>query len=214
VALPSPLYVILDPEAARGRDLLSLLDAILAGGCRMVQLRDKRRPPADLYPVARALGERCRQAGALFVVNDRADLALAVGAGGLHVGQDDLPAAAARRLLPAGMILGVSTHDAGQARRALADGADYIAVGSVFPTGSKAGFELVGPELVAALRPEIPVPLVGIGGITADNAARVIAAGADGVAVISAVCAAPDPEAATRRLAERLQTALESRPRD
>lgn len=207
MTLPSPLYVILDQEAARRRDLGSLLEAILAGGCRLVQLRDKHTPLAELYVVARALSERCRQAGALFIVNDRADLALAVGAGGLHVGQDDLPAAVARRILPRGMVLGVSTHDTEQARRALADGADYVAVGSIFPTGTKAGFQLVGPDLVRKLRPEIPVPLVGIGGITADNAAAVIEAGADAVAVISAVCAADDPEAATRGLMERLELA-------
>jgi thiamine-phosphate pyrophosphorylase len=92
------------------------------------------------------------------------------------------------------------------------DGADYVAVGSIFPTGSKAGFQLVGTELLRNLRSEISVPLVGIGGITLDNAEQVVAAGADGVAVISAVCAAPDPEAATRRLMERLTTALRARP--
>jgi thiamine-phosphate diphosphorylase len=195
--LPSPLYVILDQQVARQRDLGSLLEAILAGGCRLVQLRDKHTPLSELYAVARAFSDRCRQAGALFIV---------------HVGQDDLPASVARRILPAGMVLGVSTHDPEQARRALADGADYVAVGSVFPTGTKAGFQLVGPDLVRKLRPEIPVPLVGIGGITADNAAQVIEAGADAVAVISAVCAADDPEAATRRLIERLGPAP-SRPR-
>jgi thiamine-phosphate pyrophosphorylase len=207
MALPSSLYVILDPEVTRGRALPAVLDAVLAGGCRLVQLRDKRTPLAELYALALALAERCRRAGALFIVNDRADLALAVGAGGLHVGQEDLPAAAARRILPPGMMLGVSTHDPDQARRALADGADYVAVGSIFPTGTKAGFQLVGPELMRALRPEIPVPLVGIGGITADNASAVLEAGADAVAVISAVCAADDPEAATRRLIERLEPA-------
>ena len=206
--LPSPLYVILDREVARGRDMLSLLDAVLAGGCRMIQLREKHMPLAELYPLAEAMAERTRRAGALFIVNDRADLALAVGAGGLHIGQDDLPASAARRLLPSSTVLGVSTHDGRQARQALADGADYVAVGSIFPTGTKTGFQLVGPELVRNLRPEIPVPLVGIGGITLDNAEQVVQAGADGVAVISAVCAAPDPEAATRRLMERLARAL------
>lgn len=212
--LPSPLYVILDREAARGRDLVRLLDAILDGGCRMVQLRDKHAPLAELYSVAGALRERCRRAGAVFIVNDRADLALAIDADGLHVGQDDLPAAVARRILRPGMILGVSTHEVGQARQALADGADYIAVGSIFPTGTKAGFQLVGPELLRTLRPEIPAPLVGIGGITEDNAEEVIAAGADAVAVISAVCAAPDPGAAARRLMERLETALRGRRAD
>jgi thiamine-phosphate pyrophosphorylase len=199
VRLPSPLYVILDPEAARGRALPELLDAVLAGGGRLVQLRDKTLPMADLLPLARALRARCRAAGALFIVNDRADLALAVGADGLHVGQDDLPAAAARRLLPPPIRLGVSTHDPAQARQAVADGADYVAVGSMFPSATKAGFQLVGPDLVRRVRPEIRRPLVAIGGITEANVAEVMAAGADAVAVISAVCGAPDPEAATAR---------------
>lgn len=197
--LPSPLYVILDREVARGRALPELLDAVLAGGCRLVQLRDKTLPMAELLPLARALRARCRAAGAHFFVNDRADLALAADADGLHVGQDDLPAPAARRLLRPGMTLGVSTHDEVQARQAVADGADYVAVGSMFPTGSKTGFQLVGPALLQRVRPLISVPLVAIGGITEANVGEVIRAGADAVAVISAVCAAPDPAAATAR---------------
>jgi thiamine-phosphate pyrophosphorylase len=204
VRLPSPLYAILDRSVARGRDLPALLEAVLAGGCRLVQLREKTMPLVELFPLAQRLNRRCRDAGALFVVNDRADLALAADAGGLHVGQDDLPALEARRLLRPGMILGVSTHDEAQARRAVADGADYVAVGSIFPTATKAGFQLVGPDLIRRVRSVVPVPLVGIGGITADNAPAVLAAGADGVAVISAICAAPDPEAATRRFLERI----------
>lgn len=202
--LPSPLYAILDRSVARGRDLLALLDAVLAGGCRLVQLREKTMSLDELLPLARRLARRCRDMGALLIVNDRADLALAAGADGLHVGQDDLPARQARALLRPGMILGVSTHDPEQARRAVADGADYVAVGSIFPTTTKAGFQLVGPELIRRVRPEVPVPLVGIGGITAENAAAVLGAGADAVAVISAVCAAPDPEAATRAFLARI----------
>ena len=132
-------------------------------------------------------------------MNDRVDLALAVGADGVHLGQDDLPAKAARPLLRPGMILGISTHSVAQARAAQADGADYIAVGSMFATRSKADFELVGTDLLRKLRGEIRVPLIGIGGITHDNVREVIAAGADGVAVISAVCAADDPRAAAQR---------------
>src|SRR3989304_4699439 len=137
------------------------------------------------------------------MVHDRAGLALARDAAGRQVGRADPPAAAARRLLRPGMILGVSTHDARQAGRALADGADYIAVGSMLPPQTKPGFQLVGPELIRRIRPEVPVPIVGIGGITEDRAEAVIAAGADAVAVISAVCAAADPEAAPRPLLER-----------
>jgi thiamine-phosphate pyrophosphorylase len=204
VRLPSALYAILDRSVARGRDLPGLLDAVLAGGCRLVQLREKAMPLDELLPLARRLARRCREVGALLIVNDRADLALAAGADGLHVGQDDLPARQARALLRPNMILGVSTHDPEQARRAVTDGADYVAVGSIFPTTTKAGFQLVGPELIRRVRPEVPVPLVGIGGITAENAAAVLGAGADAVAVISALCAAPDPEAATRALLARI----------
>ena len=202
--LPSPLYVILDRSIARGLDLPDLLGAVLAGGCRLVQLREKTMPLDELLPLARGLARQCREAGALFIMNDRADLALACDADGLHVGQDDLPAREARALLRPGMILGVSTHDPEQARRAAADGADYVAVGSIFPTTTKAGFQLVGTDLIRRVRPEVSVPLVGIGGITPDNASAVLGAGADGVAVISAVCSAADPETSTRRFLERI----------
>jgi thiamine-phosphate pyrophosphorylase len=146
--------------------------------------------------------------GALFIVNDRADIAMAAGADGLHVGQDDMPARDARGLLRPGMVL-----DEEQARAAVADGADYVAVGSIFPTTSRTGFQLVGTALIRRVRPVIPVPLVAIGGITVDNAAEVIAAGADSVAVISAICAQADPESATRALLDRLRAAArEPRP--
>jgi thiamine-phosphate diphosphorylase len=213
LTLPTPLYVILDRGAAGGRDLGPLLDAVLEGGCRLVQLREKTMPLNELYPAARALRRRCREAACLFIVNDRVDLALALEADGVHVGQDDLPARETRRLLRPGMILGVSTHDESQARRARDDGADYVAVGSMYPTGSKPGFRLVGPDLVRRVRPEIPLPLVAIGGITVDNVAEVIRAGADAVAVISAVCAAPDPAAAARRFLETIRAARESAAR-
>ena len=193
------LYVVLDRTAARGRDLDDLLAAVIDGGSRMVQLREKEWPSGRLLPLAQRLRERCRRAGVTFIVNDRVDLALAVDADGVHLGQEDLPARVARPLLRAGMRLGISTHGVEQAQAAGNDGADYVAVGSMFATATKPDFELVGPALIRKLRPHIRVPLVGIGGITHDNVAEVVQAGADGVAVISAVCAAPDPAAATRR---------------
>jgi len=201
------LYVILDPAVAAGRDLMALLDAVIAGGCRMVQLRDKSSPAGHLVPMAERLQARCRQAGVTFIVNDRVDLAVAIGADGVHLGQDDLPPRLARPLLSPGMILGLSTHSVEQARRAQADGADYVAVGAMFPTRTKADFELVGPALVRAARPEIRVPLVGIGGIIPDNVGEVIRAGADGVAVISAVCAASDPAAASAHFLDAIRRA-------
>lgn len=201
------LYVVLDRTAAGDRDLDTLLAAVIAGGCRMVQLREKEWPSGRLLPLARRLRERARRAGVTFVVNDRVDLAVVVGADAVHLGQDDLPPAAARPLLPPGAILGVSTHSLEQAVAARDAGADYVAVGSMFATRTKPDFRLVGPGLIRTLRPRIDVPLIGIGGITPDNAGVVIEAGADGVAVISAVCAAADPEAATRRFLDRIREA-------
>ena len=201
------LYVILDRAAAEGRDLVEILDAVIAGGARMVQLREKTWPSGQLLPLAEWLRARCRQAGVTFVMNDRVDLAVVLEADGVHLGQDDLPPRLARPLLRPGMILGVSTHSVEQARRAQADGADYVAVGAMFPTQTKPDFELVGPALVRAVRPEIRVPLVGIGGITQQNVGEVIRAGADGVAVISAVCAAPDPAAASAHFLDAIRRA-------
>ena len=204
------LYVVLDRVAARGRSLDDLLAAVIDGGCRMVQLREKDWPSGRILPLAERLLRHARRAGVTFVVNDRVDLAVAIGADGVHLGQDDLPARAARPLLRPGMLLGISTHDIAQAHAARDAGADYVAVGAMFATATKADFQLVGPGLVRKLRPDIRVPLVGIGGITHDNVADVIRAGADGVAVISAVCGAPDPAAATRRFLEIIRDARPS----
>ena len=136
---------------------------------------------------------------------------MAVGADGVHLGQDDLPPAAARAMLKPGMILGLSTHSVAQAEAAQAAGADYVAVGSMYPTATKPEFQLVGPALVRELRPRIRAPLVAIGGITATNAGEVIAAGADAVAVVSAVCGAPDPAAAARAFVKVIETARGAR---
>lgn len=204
------LYVVLDRAAARGRSLDDLLAAVIDGGCRMVQLRDKDTPSGGVLPLAERLLARARHAGVTFIVNDRVDLAVALGADGVHLGQDDLPARLARPLLRPGMLLGISTHDVTQAHAARDAGADYIAVGSMFATTTKPDFQLVGPGLVRKLRGDIRVPLVGIGGITHDNVADVIRAGADGVAVISAVCGAPDPSVATRRFLDIIRDARPS----
>ena len=200
------LYVVLDRAAARGRSLDDLLAAVVDGGGRMVQLREKEWPSGLLWPIAERLLARARRAGITFIVNDRVDLAVGIGADGVHLGQNDLPARVARPLLRPGMILGVSTHSVAQAHAARDDGADYVAVGSMFATATTPDFELVGPSLLRKLRPDIRVPLVGIGGINHDNVADVIRAGADGVAVISAVCAAPDPTAAVRQFLDVIRT--------
>lgn len=205
------LYLVLDRAATAGRDLEDVLIAALQGGTEMVQLREKTWPSGTLLPVATRLLARCRAAGVPFIVNDRVDLAVAVDADGVHLGQDDLPPAAARALLGPRKILGLSTHSEAQAAAAQAAGADYVAVGSMFPTTSKPEFQLVGPALARKVRPLVGVPLIGIGGITPDNVGEVITAGCDGVAVISAVCAAPDPAAAARRFISAIDAARRGR---
>lgn len=201
------LYVILDRTASLERDLRDILDGVIRGGGRIVQFREKEWSSRQCLPLLEDLRRRAKSAGVSFVVNDRLDLALAVEADGFHIGQDDLPAPLARRLLPPSMFLGVSTHSLEQARRAQEEGADYVAVGSIFPTTTKPEFQLVGLDLLRAARRAVTAPLVAIGGITPDNAAEVIRAGADGVAVISAVCGASDPTRATRLFLERIHAA-------
>lgn len=188
------LCVITDAGLASGKDHVAVADAALAGGADVIQLRDKRGSLRDLLPQARAIQALCRGRGATFIVNDRVDLALAADADGAHVGQDDLPAEAARRLLGPGRLLGISTHDAAQARVAMAAGADYIGFGPMFATGTKeTGYTPRGLAALAGIRALVgPLPILAIGGITLDNVAEVIRAGATAPAVISAVVAAPD----------------------
>jgi thiamine-phosphate diphosphorylase len=170
-------------------------EGVLRAGARWIQLRDKTAPTGALARLARRVAGRVRAAGGVFVVNDRLDVALAVGADGVHLGQDDLSLGDARRLAP-GLVLGASTHGLDQAVAAEAAGADYVAVGAIFPTGSKAGFELAGLETLRRVRSRVRAPLVAIGGITLERVAPVLEAGADGLAVVSAIGGAPDPEAA------------------
>jgi thiamine-phosphate pyrophosphorylase len=196
------LYVIIDPAVAPRRDELEIANAALDGGARLIQLRDKTREKGLQLPVAEALQALCRERGALFIVNDHVDLALAVGADGVHVGQKDLPVAVVRRLAPA-MVIGCSTNNAEEARRAEADGADYVSVGRLFPTGSKDDTRPATAETLRAVKAAVSLPVCAIGGINETNIDEVLAAGADMAAVIAAVTAAPDVRAAARRLAAR-----------
>ncbi|MBI4842007.1 MAG: thiamine phosphate synthase [candidate division NC10 bacterium] len=202
------LCVITDPKLAPGRDHVGIAKAALAGGADMIQLRDKAGDLRELLPQARAIQALCRSQGAIFIVNDRLDLALAAGADGVHVGQEDLPAEAARRLLPPGRILGVSTHTPEQAEAARLGGADYIGFGPMFPSGTKdTGYTPRGLEGLRDLRAAISLPILAIGGITLDTVEGVIAAGATAPAVISAILAAPDIAAAAAAFRERVAAA-------
>lgn len=206
------LYVITDEALSGGRSHEEQTRAALAGGAGVIQLRDKTSASLRLYEAAVTMRKLCREAGALLIVNDRVDIALAADADGVHVGPDDLPVAVARRLLPGGLV-GAS---AGTVEEALAferDGADYLGVGAVYEArGSKADAGApVGPGRVADIRAAVRLPIVGIGGIKAANAAPVLAAGADGVAVITGVVAAPDIAAAARDLLTIIEGAKRAR---
>ncbi len=197
------LYVIIDPSLAEGREEVEIGRKALAGGARLLQLRDKTREKGLQLPIARALRAMCRERGAPFIVNDHVDLALAVDADGVHVGQKDLPVSAVRRLVPRKMIVGCSTNNPEEARRAEADGADYVSVGRLFATGSKQDTRPATTEALRAVKAAVSVPVCAIGGITEANIDEALAAGADMAAVIAAVIAAPDVTAAARRLAAR-----------
>ncbi len=208
------LYVIVDPSACRGRDPVSVARAAVRGGAGIIQLRDKSGDIPAMLALAREMGRAVREEGGLFVINDRADVALAAGADGVHVGQEDLPPEETRALLGGDAVIGLSLKTAGQVDAAPVESLSYGAIGGIFPTASKrqdlppAGLDGLA-ELAGRLRARAPgLPVVAISGIAVDNAASVIAAGADGIAVISAVCAAEDPEAAARALRREVDAAL------
>ena len=184
-----------------------MVRAALRGGAPSIQLRGKDQPAREQVDLARALLAETRAAGALLWVNDRLDVALAAGADGVHLGQDDLPMDAARRIVPAGFLIGISAETPELALAARRDGADYVGTGPVYPTGSKADAgDAIGLPRIADVARAIRIPVVGIGGISVANTADVIRAGAAGVAVISAVMQAADPEAATRALLAAIAT--------
>jgi thiamine-phosphate pyrophosphorylase len=195
-----PVYAIVDPLDT-GRSPVELATAFVAGGARLLQLRLPTATARELLEAARAIVPLARAHAATFLVNDRPDVARAAGADGVHLGQDDLPIAAARRVLGDGAIVGVSTHDTEQARTAAASGADYIGVGPIFSTTTKAdALPARGLDLLRAVRSLVSVPIVAIGGITPDTAPSVRAAGADAVAMIAGLVRTPDPAATVRAL--------------
>jgi thiamine-phosphate diphosphorylase len=199
------LYAILDPAACRGRDALAVAEAILAGGCAVLQLRDKRRSPAELTALAVALHARCRDAGVPFVINDHIQLAVSTHAEGLHLGQSDPSIEHARALVQPGTIVGLSTHTLAQALDAQARAADLIGFGPIFETRSKEQADPVtGLDALRATLRAVRIPVVAIGGITRENVARVADTGVAMAAAISALCAADDPEAAARAMHEHL----------
>ncbi|MBX5437164.1 MAG: thiamine phosphate synthase [Alicyclobacillaceae bacterium] len=192
------LYVVTD-ERPDGDSLLAAVQAAIAGGATAVQLRRKRDLGRRFVELGRAVRTLTREAGVLFVVNDRVDVAVLVDADGVHVGQDDIPCADARRLM-GDRIVGVSAETVEEALQAERDGADYLGVGSVYPTQSKPDAGFAGLDGLREIVRRLHIPVVGIGGINLANAADVMRCGACGIAVVSAVMSAPDPGEAARRL--------------
>jgi len=200
------LYPIVDAEVcrARGLDPLAVAEAYLEGGARVLQLRQKGGSSASFLELADALVSLARPVDALVVINDRADIARLSGAGGVHVGQDDLTPTDVRKVAGAGVVVGLSTHDEQQIDAALGGEATYIAVGPIFGTATKdTGYSARGLDLLGRAGGR-GKPVVAIGGITLDRVRSVVAAGATGIAVISDLLAGPSPEARTREFIARL----------
>jgi thiamine-phosphate pyrophosphorylase len=180
---------------------------IIHGGAKIIQLRDKQSSIAELLPVARQVKQLCAQSGVLFIVNDYLDLALAVDADGIHLGQKDLPVHVARRQLPVDKIIGSSVTKVSQATKVRDEGADYISVGAMFPTKNKRGAVVVGVDMLKQVKQAVSLPLVAIGGIDDRNVAEVVTAGADCLAVVDAILAKPDVTKATKRLVTKIKRA-------
>jgi len=210
----SGLYVIVDRQFAAGRDETDVTRMAIEGGASAIQLRDKQAAKGELLLVAQKLRKLCGQAGILFIVNDHLDLALAVDADGVHVGRHDLPLPVVRSALPIDKIVGCSVTTLSRAVEAQDEGADYIAVGSIFPTTTKSGTTVVGLDVLRQIKRRVSVPVVAIGGINRDNIGQVVEAGANSVAVVSAVLGEEDVREAGHQLVLQMKRASEERGTD
>ena len=192
-AFPSPFYAMADTLNRPELSFEGLTDALCAGGVRLLQLRVKQQPTRDFVALATEVQHICRRYQCTLIINDRVDIALAVEADGVHLGQEDLPLAAARKIVGREKIIGVSTHTVQQALAAEQEGADYIGFGPLFGTTTKAtGYTARGLEQLQEIRQQVRIPIVAIGGITTERAPAALRAGADAVALISDIVLAPD----------------------
>ena len=196
------IYLVTDDGCLQGRALIDCVRKALDGGVTLVQYRAKTASSAEMYAEALQLKALCDSFNVPLIINDRLDIAMAVGAAGVHLGQDDLPCAAARKLLGEDYIIGVSAHNPAEAKAALQSGADYLGCGAVFGTATKADVKKLGTDGLAAICKAKGLPVVGIGGVTADNYRKVRAAGADGAAIVSGILAQPDIRATVRAIAK------------
>jgi len=200
------IYLLTDPNLSSGRTHEEVVRESIAGGAKIIQLRDKIATTRKLIEIGKKLREMTLKAGVIFIVNDRVDIALSVDADGVHLGEDDMPIAYARKILGEGKIIGISVDNVEKAKIAEAEGADYIALGPIFSTKTKinAG-EPVGVEEIKKVKSIVRLPVIAIGGINLQNIQLVAMAGADSVAVISAVVGAPDIRRAMKELVEKME---------
>lgn len=196
------IYLVTDDGCLQGRALIDCVCEALEGGVTLVQYRAKTASSAEMYAEAMQLKALCDSFNVPLIINDRLDIAMAVGAAGVHLGQDDLPCAAARKILGEDYIIGVSAHNPAEAKAALQSGADYLGCGAVFGTATKADVKKLGTEGLTAICREKGLPVVGIGGVTAENYREVRAAGADGAAIVSGILAQPDIRATVKAIAK------------
>jgi thiamine-phosphate pyrophosphorylase len=211
IFLEADLYVVITEALCAGRSALEILGMTLAAGVRLVQLREKDLNSRLLYELAAEFRHQTQAAGALLIINDRLDIALAAGADGVHLGQDDLPVSAARRLGPE-LLIGASTHSLEEALAAQGAGASYVNIGPIFATPTKEAATPLGPEMIDRVVPQLRIPWTTMGGIKKTNIDQVVSRGARHPAVITAVTATPDPTTAARELRQMIADGLQAHP--
>lgn len=198
------VYPVTCERLSEGRSNLEVLEAVIQGGSKIIQLREKEYPKRDLYNLALKFREITTRGRVLLIINDHVDIALAVDADGVHLGQEDLPLQVARKLAPE-LLIGASTHSLQQALQAEKDGADYVNIGPIFPTKTKDGVgRSLGPKAISEISPQIKVPFTVMGGINAENIDQVLAEGARRVAMVTAITRAADIAAKVRSLKEKI----------
>ena len=201
-AIDYSIYLVTDDDCLKGRQLLPCVEQALAGGVTLVQYRAKNTDGGVMYREALALKALCDKYQVPLIINDRLDIAQAIGAAGVHLGQDDLPCAVARKILGDAYIIGVSAHNPLEAVQAVRDGADYLGCGAVFGTATKQDVAKLGVANLRAIRSAVQIPMVGIGGINLANYAEVLSTGADGAAIVSGILAQDDIKLTVEKLAQ------------
>lgn len=196
------LYLVTDRALMSTATLTEAVEQAILGGCTMVQLREKELSSLEFYRQAMEIKQITDQYHVPLIINDRIDIAMAVKADGVHIGQSDIPAAVARKLIGADMLLGVSAASVKEALQAEKDGADYLGVGAMFPTGTKTDADLVSMEELQIIRQAVKLPIVAIGGINKENASLFHSTGIDGLAIVSAIIAQPDIRKAAAEIKE------------